>query len=164
MPDSPGSDVNMGIIRKAMALRVKYRVASATGAKKRRIPLALMGVHNMNRGGVYPNGERVANLAVELLKVGFSEEEANHEGVCVQEVPASERTDKHITCAQYNALGCAQPALKARSGHRARHTGTRPPLACIVRSSNGSHMGAARRLEKTVGPEWRNRFRRGRGV
>ncbi len=118
MPDSPDSDVTMGIIRRAMALRVKYRVASATGAKKRRIPLALMGVHNMNRGGVYPNGERVANLAVELLKAGFSEEEANHEGVCVQEVPATERKHDpvyqkpYLTYAQYNLLGCAQPALK----------------------------------------------------
>ena len=112
MPDSPGSDVNMGIIRKAMALRVKYRVASATGAKKRRIPLALMGVHNMNRGGVYPNGDRVVNLAVDLLKSGFSEEEANHEGVCVQEVPASERKHgpvyqkPYLTYAQSNLLGC----------------------------------------------------------
>ena len=115
MPDSPDSDATMGIIRRAMALRVKYRVAH-TGAKKRRIPLALMGVHNMNRGGVYPNGDRVVNLAADLLKSGFSEEEANHEGVCVQEVPASERKHDpvyqkpYLTYAQYNLLGCCNCA------------------------------------------------------
>ena len=76
-----------GIIKRAMALRVKYRV----GARKSRVPLALLGVHPKNRAGVYPNADRVESLGMGLLKDGFSMDEADHEGVCVQDVPMAER-------------------------------------------------------------------------
>ena len=71
----------LGLIRQAMAYRVKYRVIAANGAHKRKLPLSLLGVHNRNRGGVYPSPETVENLGLKLLSVGFSSEEANHEGV-----------------------------------------------------------------------------------
>ena len=77
--------VSVGLMRQAMAYRVKYR----TG--KKRIPLNLLGVHTQNRGGVYPQPETVQNLALKLLDGGFSSEEAHHEGVCVQEVPLEHR-------------------------------------------------------------------------
>ena len=71
-----------------MAYRVKYRVAGG----KRQMYLSLLGVHPLNRGGVYPSPETVQNLGLKLLQTGFSEDEANHEGVCVQEIPAEERS------------------------------------------------------------------------
>ena len=76
---------DFGLMRKAMALRAKYRVC------KEKIPLHFLGVHRMNRGGVYPQAETVQNLALKILDAGFSVEEANHEGVCVQELPSEER-------------------------------------------------------------------------
>ncbi len=42
----------------------------------------------MNRGGVYCMEQTVQNLGLGLLVKGISTDEANHEGVCVQEVPA----------------------------------------------------------------------------
>ena len=45
----------------------------------------------MNRGGVYPMPDTVAKLGVAIVDDGCSKEEANHEGVCVQEVPVAER-------------------------------------------------------------------------
>ena len=76
---------DFGAVRQAMALRAKYRVA------KKRISLEHLAVHTKNRGGVYPNDDTVMNLALKILDQGCSVEEANHEGVCVQEMPSEER-------------------------------------------------------------------------
>jgi hypothetical protein len=73
----------IGLIRRALVLRAKYRVQ----AEKEIIPLTILGVHPSNRAGVYPMEETVMNLGLSILSSGFSVEEANHEGVCVQEVP-----------------------------------------------------------------------------
>ena len=85
-------ETNVGLIRRAMACRVKYRVKSAAGLTKRRMGLSLLGVHPRNRGGVYCTDTTVQNLGFGLLEKGFSVGEANREGVCAQEVPASERS------------------------------------------------------------------------
>jgi hypothetical protein len=66
------------------------------GKQKKHIPLSLLGVHKQNRGGVYPTADTVQNLALKLLAVGFSPDEANHEGVCVQEVPTDERRNEPL--------------------------------------------------------------------
>ena len=42
---------NMGLIRRAMAYRVKYRVPNADGSLKKQMSLSLLGVHPVNRGG-----------------------------------------------------------------------------------------------------------------
>ena len=86
-----GNPPDMGLIRRAMAWRVKYRVAS------RRIPIASLGVHPMNRGGVYPQPEVVKGLALEILRLGFNRAEADHEGVCVEEVPLLEQLSPQNT-------------------------------------------------------------------
>ena len=78
------------LIRQAMAFRVKYRVW------KKRVPLNLLGVHKLNRGGVYPQAETVQNLALKILDGGFCVEEANHEGVCVQELPPDQRDSEPV--------------------------------------------------------------------
>ena len=84
--------ISDGAVRKAMALRVKYRlVDDVTGVARKEIPLSLLAVQPKNRAGIYPNGETVYNLCMRILKEGFSCEEANHAGVCVQELPPSQR-------------------------------------------------------------------------
>ena len=42
-----------------------------------------------NRAGVYPQGETVTNLGLKILKEGVSLDEAQHAGVCVEEVPTN---------------------------------------------------------------------------
>jgi len=57
---------------------------------KQAIPVSILGVHPLNRSGVYPMEETVTNLGMTILDIGFSVDEANHEGVCVQEAPTGE--------------------------------------------------------------------------
>ena len=71
-----------GLIRQAMALRVKHRKP-----QKQNVPLSVLGVHQMNRGGVCPMSETVTKLGLKIVAGGFSKEEANHQGVCVEEPP-----------------------------------------------------------------------------
>ena len=74
-----------GLVRQAAAFRVKYRVSNKT------ISLCRMAVHPQNRGGVYPQPDTVRNLGLNIMAKGLSHREANHEGICVQEMPYSER-------------------------------------------------------------------------
>ena len=53
-----------------------------------------MAVHPMIRGGMHPQPDTVRNLGLNIMAKGFSQRGANHEGVCVQEMPYSERA-KH---------------------------------------------------------------------
>ena len=109
--DMASDDELHGIMKKAMALRVKYRV----DARKKKLPLSILGVHPKNRAGVYPNAERVESLGISLLKDGFNVEEAYHEGVCVQDVPISERRSQDPAVAgyfQWNVANSTDPKLK----------------------------------------------------
>jgi len=67
-----------------MAYQVKYRLSGG----KQTLPLRLLGVRQISRGGVYPMSETVQTLGRNILVSGFSKEEANHHGVVVQEAPA----------------------------------------------------------------------------
>ena len=82
----PMDEALMGAIREAMPYRVKYRIKDTKRAK-RPINLEMLCVHKQNRGGQYPMPQTVANLGIGTFEDGFSSEEANHEGVCVQEIP-----------------------------------------------------------------------------
>ena len=73
----------IGLIRRALVLRAKYRV----DPEKDVVPLTILGVHPSNRAGVYPMEDTVMNLGLSILLSGFSVEEARREGVCAQEVP-----------------------------------------------------------------------------
>ena len=102
------SDEEIGAIRRAMAYRVKYRVevgkfglkspesesAVAGRTFKKRFHINIMGVHPRNRGGVYPNDSRCKGLGKKIALWGADQEEADHNGVCVEEIPAAER-EKH---------------------------------------------------------------------
>ena len=86
--------VDIGIVRQAMAWRVKYRVVTESGQIKRRLPLQLLGVHPKSRGGVYPQGDVVKTLGIRLAGLGYNQEEADHQGVVVQE-PSVGPSDCH---------------------------------------------------------------------
>ena len=74
--------------------------------------LPRLGVHRLNRGGVYPQPGAVRNLGLKLLGVGFNESEDNHECVCVEEVPFNERgNEPYESCLQYNMQRCVHPFL-----------------------------------------------------
>ena len=94
-------EVSMGIIREAMAFRVKYRIGDGRSLK-RLVHLEMLCVHKGNRGGVYPTPVTVANLGIGVFQDGFNPEEANHEGVCVQEVPDAERPHDRETSHAWN--------------------------------------------------------------
>ena len=81
--------MDIGLVRRAMAFRVKYRVS-----EKLEISLSRLGVHPQNRGGMYPQPDTVRNLGLKTTTKGFNQSEANHEGVSVEEMPYGERA-KH---------------------------------------------------------------------
>ena len=79
--------MDAGLVRKAMAFRVKYRL----DGRKKQISLSRLGVHPQNRGGMYPQPDVVRNLGLNIITKGFNKSEADHEGVSVEEIPCSER-------------------------------------------------------------------------
>ena len=110
--------MSIGLIRRAMAHRVKYRLTTADGSMKRRMPLSLIWVHPTNRGGVYCMEQTVQNLGLGLLVKGISAHEANHEGVYVQELPPEEQvrdpqdpTKLYVTYKEMNYAKCSGTQL-----------------------------------------------------
>ena len=90
-----GKDLPVNAVKEAMAYRVKYRVEDSKRAK-RAINIELLCVHKDNRGGQYPTATTVENLGIAIFQDGFNRSDANHEGVCVQEVPEGRhRTSSH---------------------------------------------------------------------
>ena len=80
-----------GIVTRAMAIRVKYRRMDKDAFILRpTVPVACLGVHPKNRGGVYPAGIRCKSLLKEVLEGGFSKEDVNHACVAVEEVPIAD--------------------------------------------------------------------------
>ena len=108
---STSNDQMEGLVREAMALRVKYRL-KFTGRIKRPAHICMLCVHKDNRGGQYPQAGTVENLGVHILTEGFNAEEANHEGVCVQELPANERSAGYVTSFEWNCMQCQGTALE----------------------------------------------------
>ena len=102
--------MDMGLVRKAIAFRVKYRTAPST----KRIRLSRLAVHPHHREGMYPQPDAVRNLGVQIMATGFNGSEADHEGVCVEEVPFRERSSANgrssglpdASYAEYNLLQC----------------------------------------------------------
>ncbi|MDA8584455.1 hypothetical protein N9L68_09460 [bacterium] len=78
-----------------------------------------MAVHPQNRGGVYPQSDTVRNLGMSIMATGFNGSEADHEGVCVEDVPFRERSSAHgrssglpeASYAEYNLLQCDHQLL-----------------------------------------------------
>ncbi len=94
-----------GQIQQAMAYRVKYRIQHKEGTKTVNtilINIRSLGVHMKNRGGVYPNKDTLKGLCSFLIQKGFTRAEADHQGVCVQNVPATELSQTVEDIGAYN--------------------------------------------------------------
>ena len=62
----------------------------------------LLCVNPCNRGGVYPAPERVQNLGIDIHEEGEDESDANHNGVCVEDLPATEQERGYVSMLQHN--------------------------------------------------------------
>ena len=113
--------MGMCLVRKAMAFRVKYRVSLST----KRIALSRLVVHPQNRGVMYPQPDIVRNLGLHIMATGFNGGEADHEGVCVEEVPFRERSSsigrssglRDESYADYNLRQCDHQFLEQCFNH-----------------------------------------------
>ena len=78
----------------------------------------MCGVHYDNRGGVFPAAETVFGLTCNLAAKGFSAEEADHQGACIQARPqaavaADSGTEARPSFTEYNLSKVAgRPALR----------------------------------------------------
>ena len=111
MSKQAADDELYGLVREAMAYRVKYRSKDLKKAK-RRLALCLLCVHKRNRGGQYPMAETVQNLGISIFEDGFNPEEANHAGVCVQEIPHKHQPPEYQTSLQFNVKSCQGTLLE----------------------------------------------------
>ena len=114
----PEKSAMRGLITQAMAYRVKYRKLDFQN-RPIKIPISIrnLGAHTMNRGGVYPAGDRCKSLCIEVITAGFSQEEANHAGVCVEErsvelrAVGSQAAATGLTFREFNAHHCSKHDL-----------------------------------------------------
>ena len=82
---------------------------SSTESRQKNIALARVAVHPLNRGGIYPQPGTARNLGVQIMTTGFNGRHADHEGVCVEEIPFLERTSSSSiveSYAEYNIKQC----------------------------------------------------------
>ena len=83
-----------------------------------------MAVHPKIRGGMHPQPDTVRNLGLNIMAKGFSQRGGNHEGICVQEMPYSERANHsrsdgspYQPYADYNIRQCNHQFLEKCFSH-----------------------------------------------
>ena len=79
-------------------------------------PIASLGAHRKNRGGVCPAGVRCRSLCVDVATSGFLKEEVNHCGVVVEETPyenVSERGSDYKCMRAFNVTQSSRDDLLA---------------------------------------------------
>ena len=100
-----------GLMIKATAYIAKY---SKDGPKVRLRP-GDVGVHKKNRGGEYPASLRGKELLVDMAKAGILQDEADHHGFAVEEMPVQMVLDQKVTgfttTLEYNVQQCAKDEL-----------------------------------------------------
>ena len=74
------------LCRQAAAFRAKYQVG-----EPQRVPPGQIGFHPANRGGEPPNADRCKTLFREIFEKGFDPEEADFNGLLVQDEAGSSR-------------------------------------------------------------------------
>ena len=92
----PAVDLDLPIIRKAAAFRIKYTKHTSL----LRLPVEQVGFHPKNRDGQPPNGERCCQLADDIVRIGFDRDEADAGGVCVEQKPGTS------TISAFNLKAC----------------------------------------------------------
>ena len=122
-----GGTPQRGQIQEAMAYRVKYRITHQEGAKNVNtilMNIRSLGVHMKNRGGTYPNLDTLKDLCAFLIKKGFVRAEADHQGVCVQNVPSSVVSSTAIDIGAYNRAKTNSPETQSMFDNRSLQAGT----------------------------------------
>ena len=79
-----GGDADISLMRRAAALRVKYRMHWMV-----RIPVMQIGAHPANRDGQGPSASRCTQLLEKILIMGFDPGEADSNGVLVEQKPGA---------------------------------------------------------------------------
>ena len=101
-----------GQVTAAMAWRVKYRkVDKDDRPLKMKLPVNSLGVHPNNRAGIYPSGIRCKSLCQEVVEAGFIQEDVDHAGVAVEEVPIDHVRSRgvgYVSGLKYNTEKCAK--------------------------------------------------------
>ncbi len=128
----------LGAVQLANSLRERFAVK---GARKVRIHLSLLAPHKFNRGGQYPQDERVRKLALQIIAAGFSQAEADHEGVCVQEYPMDklylkkQHDSTFCSLNEYNrenAQGCLKDCFESGCGTQVAYGTLSHSHLCLV--------------------------------
>ena len=100
-----------GLMIKASAFIAKY----AKDGPKVRLRPGDAAVHKKNRGGEYPAGLRCQELLVGIAKAGILQDEVDHHGYAVEEMPAQEMLQRKekgfLTTLEYNVRQCAKDQL-----------------------------------------------------
>ena len=98
-----------------MIMASSYIAKYAKDGEKVRLRPGDNGVHKKNRGGEYPAGLRGKELFVSIAKTGVIQDEVDHHGYAVEEMPVQEmlqRKDTGITTTlEYNVQQCAKDNL-----------------------------------------------------
>ena len=122
-------------MHKCNAFRARFRVVP----ERQRIPVNMLVPHPENRNGVFPSSARVRHLACELIILGFSQAEADFEGVCVREYSAEELKNRtgYKSFRQNmveKAKGCIHELYQHRNGEALYGTLSHTHLSAILRA------------------------------
>ena len=120
-----------GQMKQAMCYRVKYR----KDEKKQRLSIWQLGVQMLNRGPleVYPNGQDVVSLGVEVTSKCFDQAEADHNGIAVEEVPM----DIWLKSPK-NPVDDTKPLLSLKEYNKQMTAGSKCLDTCFSDESRGS--------------------------
>ena len=109
------ADAEWSLVTNAMAWRVKYRRVDGNGKViKFKTGVGSLGVHQKNRGGVYPSGQRCRSLSVDVLGAGFLKEFVEQSAVTVEEPPGANvrsRGADYVSGSEYNITACSKDEL-----------------------------------------------------
>ena len=116
----------------------EYRGRFGQGVRQR-VPVHMLVPHPDNRSGVFPSSTRVRELACQIIVLGFSQAEADFEGVCVRDYTAEQLKERpgYKSFAQNvaeKAKGCVKELYQHGYGDALFGTLSHTHLAVILRA------------------------------
>ena len=111
----------LSFVKRAAALRVKYRTQTVTGNDRRCLEPSSVAAHPMNRNGVRVNGQRCEELFKQVFGK-FDYEEACHGAVCIEIAPGEVEVARwHEAASPDDRLAALPVAYLAYSSLGATH-------------------------------------------
>ena len=116
----------------------EYRGRFGQGVRQR-VPVHMLVPHPDNRSGVFPSSTRVRELACQIIVLGFSQAEADFEGVCVRDYTAEQLKERpgYKSFAQNvaeKAKGCVKELCQQGYGEALYGTLSHTHLSVILRA------------------------------